>query len=92
MTPLDAERGARLPVRIVPRAEGARVETGPLQFGDDWPGTFIRGDNAFGYRLALQRVLSGASDPIARAQVEGLARLLAACDARASLLSDHREG
>lgn len=22
-----------------------RVETGPVQFGDDWPGYFIRGDN-----------------------------------------------
>lgn len=22
----------------------SRVETGPLQFGDDWPGLFIRGD------------------------------------------------
>ena len=23
-----------------------RVETGPIQFGDDWPGVFIRGDEA----------------------------------------------
>lgn len=23
-----------------------RVETGAIQFGDDWPGLFIRGDNA----------------------------------------------
>ena len=22
-----------------------RIETGPLQFGDDWPGVFIRCDN-----------------------------------------------
>ena len=25
---------------------GARVSTGPVQFGDDWPGVFIRGDEA----------------------------------------------
>jgi len=25
-----------------------RVETGPVQFGDDWPGYFIRGDNCAG--------------------------------------------
>lgn len=23
-----------------------RPETGPMQFGDDWPGVFVRGDNA----------------------------------------------
>lgn len=26
-------------------AQADRVETGPVQFGDDWPGLFIRGDN-----------------------------------------------
>lgn len=25
-----------------------RVETGPVQFNDDWPGLFIRGDQAMG--------------------------------------------
>ncbi len=32
-----------------------RVETGPIQFGDDWPGIFIRGDNAgnFAYNLGV---------------------------------------
>lgn len=32
-------------VRIIPH-EGPRVETGAVQFGDDWRGIFIRGDNA----------------------------------------------
>ncbi|MEN8764135.1 MAG: hypothetical protein ABF290_17120 [Thiogranum sp.] len=32
-----------------------RVETGPVQFGDDWPGIFIRGDNAAHYALMLSR-------------------------------------
>lgn len=25
-----------------------RIETGPLQFGRDWPGLFVRGDEAIG--------------------------------------------
>lgn len=25
---------------------GFRVDSGPLQFGDDWPGVFFRGDDA----------------------------------------------
>ena len=36
-------------IRILPGPiEGGRVETGSLQFGDDWPGVFIRGDDAIG--------------------------------------------
>jgi len=36
-------------IRELPAPEdGKRVETGPLQVGDDWPGMFIRGDNAAG--------------------------------------------
>jgi hypothetical protein len=31
-----------------------RVETGIVQFGDDWPGIFIRGDRAFFYSINLQ--------------------------------------
>jgi hypothetical protein len=33
-------------IRKLP-AQDKRVETGPVQFGEDWPGIFIRGDNAF---------------------------------------------
>lgn len=32
-----------------------RPETGPMQFGDDWPGVFIRGDDALATVLSLQR-------------------------------------
>ena len=35
-----------------------RIETGPLQINDDWPGTFIRGDNASYYALMLGELLS----------------------------------
>jgi hypothetical protein len=34
-----------------------RVETGPMQFGEDWKGVFIRGDNVFALKLALMKLL-----------------------------------
>jgi hypothetical protein len=34
-----------------------RLETGPIQLGDDWPGVVIRGDDAIGYTTALRRVV-----------------------------------
>ncbi len=33
-----------------------RVETGAVQFGDDWPGLFIRGDNALALMLWIRRL------------------------------------
>jgi len=63
-------------IRKVPAIE-PRVETGAVQFGGDWPGTFIRGDNAFQYAKALQRVLEfcelhGSPDTITLAVCRGL--------------------
>jgi hypothetical protein len=34
-----------------------RVETGPVQFGDDWPGLFIRGDNCIYLGVVLEELL-----------------------------------
>lgn len=34
-----------------------RAETGSMQFGDDWPGVFIRGDNAGPYGMYLASLL-----------------------------------
>ena len=39
-----------------------RVETGAIQFGKDWPGLFIRGDNAAWYRLNLMSILEKAKN------------------------------
>ena len=36
-----------------------RMETGPLQLGDDWPGYFIRGDEALGEASSM-KVLADA--------------------------------
>ncbi len=39
-----------------------RAETGPMQFGNDWPGLFVRGDNAAHYAFALERCLAAGTD------------------------------
>lgn len=68
--------------RILPAAE-PRVETGPVQFGDDWPGTFIRGDNSFAYASYLEIVLDASkADPISVAMLRGLLSDLRSSDAR----------
>lgn len=35
-----------------------RPETGPMVFEGDWPGVFIRGDNAAGYAMRLRQALA----------------------------------
>lgn len=63
-------------------ASAGRVETGVVQFDDDWPGVFIRGDNALmGYLPALKRLLNGDATRIDVVTLEGLERLLASCRA-----------
>lgn len=61
-------------VRVLPAVD-ARVETGPVRFGDDWPGTFIRGDDAFAYALYLRMLLDDKLHPsnaIAKGVLYGL--------------------
>lgn len=57
--------------RQLPSAD-PRVETGPVKFGDDWTGVFVRGDNALWYARALGRVLPGVKDPQTRATIQVL--------------------
>lgn len=38
-------------------AQEERVETGVVRFGDDWPGYFMRGDNAMGFAITLKQYL-----------------------------------
>ena len=55
-----------------------RHSTGPLQFGDDWPGVFIRGDEALAMAERLRRLES--LPPQARAIVlNDLAEILESC-------------
>jgi hypothetical protein len=41
---------------------GKRVETGAIQFGDDWPGLFIRGDEAFALAMDLDALFKHFED------------------------------
>lgn len=69
-------------LRRFPEQE-TRVESGPVQFGDDWPGVFIRGDNAMYYAMELGLVLDDLEGeiPAMRAHVlRGLRSDLASCE------------
>lgn len=59
--------------------EPTRVETGPVQFNDDWPGVFIRGDNALYLAYCLELHINGTKDFITESQVRILADLLKSC-------------
>lgn len=63
-------------VRKLPAVEGGRVETGPVQFGDDWPGVFVRGDNAFGYAMALQEAMEKIPEGFNKTRIKFLCELL----------------
>lgn len=59
--------------------EGARVETGPTQFGDDWPGVFIRGDVAAYLATAVRLALTGHGDLLNDSTLQRLAAILESC-------------
>lgn len=68
-----------------------RVETGPTQFGDDWPGIFVRGDNAFAYAMALSEAIERLEtvmnkrkieDFLILGQLENLRDLLKQCQSK----------
>jgi hypothetical protein len=43
-------------------ASDPRMETGPLQFGGDWPGVFFRGDDALSQAQAIDWALRALPD------------------------------
>jgi hypothetical protein len=62
-----------------------RAETGAMRFAGDWRGVFIRGDNAFGYAMALRATLDAPDElraEIARSSLQGLLDLLLSSDER----------
>jgi hypothetical protein len=77
-----------------------RIETGKLQVGDDWPGVFIRGDNALlGYAPALRAILNGDENEFHRAHLRGLLNVLEEANAhngkepqRAALIPENADG
>jgi len=79
------------PIEVRMLAEQSpRVETGPVRFGTDWTGTFVRGDDAFMFAYFLRNLLANPNDFIARVAMISLANLLEQCDER-KLYPDGRE-
>lgn len=59
-----------------------RIETGVLQIGNDWPGVFIRGDNAIYYAYLLRSFIDNPEDGFNKAMCEQIIELLSSCDIR----------
>lgn len=53
-----------------------RMETGVVQFGDDWPGLFIRGDNCIGYAAILEESIVDMKDGIHKRYLQEFIKLL----------------
>ena len=68
-------------IRQLPESD-PRIETGPLQFGSDSPGVFIRGDNALNYAHHLCILLNTAppTTVITLAVLRGLLTTLDSCN------------
>lgn len=77
---------------ITSTPDGRRPETGPMQFGDDWPGVFIRGDealfSAFQIEMLMKTLKAGERDHALQMllhplgvgrQLESLGKLLGSC-------------
>lgn len=68
------------PVELFREVPRSRMESGPVQFGDDWPGVFFRGDNALHFSLILGEFLRDHGDEGIQTEVlKGLASELLAC-------------
>lgn len=67
-------------VRKFPKQE-KRVETGVIQFGDDWQGLFIRGDDCSQLSLLIKDAIKedlADKNPIVKVQLDAYLQLLAA--------------
>lgn len=68
---------------------GNRPETGAMQFGEDWPGTFIRGDDSFLFKVQLATLLEYVEigtlpDGLTVQYLKGLMDILASSEAGSS--------
>lgn len=66
----------RKTIRYLPSVS-QRLETGPVQFGDDWPGVFFRGDDAAAWSMTVREAAETVEDPLVRLQLAMLADTLA---------------
>ena len=65
-------------IKTILPAQKTRVETGLMQFGDDWTGVFLRGDSAFHFKMQLEAFIEDNNNKIAEKSVETLIKLLGA--------------
>jgi hypothetical protein len=56
-----------------------RVETGTLQINNDWPGTFIRGDESAYYAMQIDFILQNHENPMAKQAMLNLKDILKQC-------------
>ena len=52
-----------------------RVPTGALQFRDDWPGLFLRGDDAIGLMVSIRHLAERLADNADLGVASALSRL-----------------
>lgn len=76
-------------IRIIDVPLDSRIETGPLQFNDDWPGTFIRGKHACHYAMVLGLFLDNPDtrNPIYESVLRGLQSDLASSNINPAVAS-----
>lgn len=74
-------------IRQLP-AQNPRVETGPVRFGDDWAGVFIRGDAAAYMRMCLDMALNHGDTGLFLGMSQSIIKTLNSCDERGASNSD----
>jgi len=62
-------------IRTLPSVSG-RLDTGPVQFGSDAPGVYLKAEDAFAYATIIERVLTDVADSEALESLRSLERLL----------------
>ena len=69
-------------IRLIPFLSDERVETGPTQFGTDWPCVVVRGDDSFYYAMQIRSVLLHAKElnEIELAALRNLQELFESCN------------
>lgn len=60
---------------------GQRIDTGPIQIDDDWPGIFIRGDHALGHAVNTKMLAEDLEDGPLKRYLMSLHDLLICCNA-----------
>lgn len=70
---------------MLPLPDGMqRMESGPVQFGDDWPGIFLRGDEALHLAYVIDHAAAGAAgsgDVLFSQYLQSAAKALRKCKA-----------